>query len=100
MNLLSRVICLFLSFEGDCRWRSEEVDEQCVETLQLLDVEVGLRLLQSLQFPWNRMTEVQRADRALAHQRHQYVAERHSPEVIAQQFDVLYRSSLPPKQGE
>ena len=49
---------------------------------------------------WNRMTDAQRADRALAHQRHQYVAERHSPEVIAQQFDVLYRSSLPPKQGE
>ena len=43
---------------------------------------------------WNRMTDAQRADRMLAHQRHQYVVERHSPEVIAQQFDVLYRSAV------
>ena len=42
----------------------------------------------------NRMTNAQLADRTLAHQRHQYVAERHSPEVIAQQFDVLYRSAV------
>ena len=42
----------------------------------------------------SRMTDVQRADRTLALQRHQYVAERHSPEVIAQQFDVLYRSAV------
>ena len=42
----------------------------------------------------SRMTDVQRADRTLALQRHQYVVERHSPEVIAQQFDVLYRSAV------
>ena len=42
----------------------------------------------------SRMTDVQRADRTLALQRHQYVTERHSPEVIAQQFDVLYRSAV------
>ena len=42
----------------------------------------------------SRMTDAQRSDRTLAHQRHQYVAERHSPEVIAQQFDVLYRSAV------
>ena len=42
----------------------------------------------------SRMTDVQKSDQTLAHQRHQYVAERHSPEVIAQQFDVLYHSAV------
>ena len=42
----------------------------------------------------NRMTDAQSSDRTLAHQRHQYVTERHSPEVIAQQFDVLYCSAM------
>ena len=42
----------------------------------------------------SRMTDAQRSDRTLAIQRHQYVTERHSPEVIAQQFDVLYRSAV------
>ncbi|MBO4753300.1 MAG: glycosyltransferase, partial [Bacteroidales bacterium] len=42
----------------------------------------------------SRMTDTQRSDRTLAIQRHQYVAERHSPKVIAQQFDVLYRSAV------
>ncbi len=41
----------------------------------------------------SRMTDVQLSDLTLALQRHQYVAERHSPEVIAKQFDVLYRSA-------
>ncbi len=42
----------------------------------------------------SQMTDAQLSDRTLALQRHQYVAERHSPEVIAQQFDVLYRSAI------
>ena len=42
----------------------------------------------------SRMTDVQKSDRTLALQRHRYVAERHSPEVIAQQFDVLYRAAV------
>ena len=42
----------------------------------------------------SRMTDTQRSDRTLAIHRHQYVAARHSPEVIAQQFDVLYRSAV------
>lgn len=39
------------------------------------------------------MTPAQRADRTLALQRHEYVASQHSPEVIARQFDALYRAS-------
>ena len=42
----------------------------------------------------SRMTDAQRADQTLAKLRHQYVAERHSPEVISQQFDVLYHSAV------
>ena len=40
-----------------------------------------------------RMTDSQRLDSSLAKRRHQYVVERHSPEVVAQQFDVLYRAA-------
>jgi glycosyltransferase involved in cell wall biosynthesis len=42
----------------------------------------------------SQMTDAQRADLTLAQQRHRYVAERHSPEVIAQQFDVLYHAAI------
>lgn len=42
----------------------------------------------------SRMTDAQRADQSLANLRHQYVVERHSPEVIFQQFDVLYHSAV------
>ena len=42
----------------------------------------------------SQMTDVQRADLSMALQRHRYVAERHSPEVIAQQFDVLYHAAI------
>ncbi len=42
----------------------------------------------------SRMTDAQRADQTLARQRHQYVVDRHSPDVISHQFDVLYHSAL------
>ncbi|MBO4754406.1 MAG: glycosyltransferase family 4 protein [Bacteroidales bacterium] len=42
----------------------------------------------------SQMTDAPRADLTLAQQRHRYVAERHSPEVIAQQFDVLYHAAI------
>lgn len=39
------------------------------------------------------MTPAQRADQSLARQRREYVVCRHSPDVIARQFDALYRSA-------
>lgn len=40
------------------------------------------------------LTPEQRNDATLSESRHQYVVQHHSPEVIARQFDVLYRASM------
>jgi len=55
---------------------------------QLFDTLRSFILLQQ------RLTPEQRNDATLAESRHQYVVEHHSPEVIARNFDVLYRAAL------
>ena len=42
----------------------------------------------------SRMTDAQLSDQTLPRLRHQYVAEHHSPDVISQQFDVLYHAAV------
>ena len=50
-------------------------------------------ILKSFVTIWNRRTETERQQDGLPALRHQYVANHHSPQTIARQFDALYQTA-------